>query len=68
MACGPLRDTFTHGIVDQKDMSAFSYCQQPGAQDAPYYDRCVSCVSAEGKTEILANCKTHSRAMYRSGC
>lgn len=64
MACGPLRESFIHGITDQKDMSTFSYCQAPSAMDTPYYDRCVSCVSAEGKTEIIANCKPllpHSR-------
>ncbi|KAK1833258.1 hypothetical protein QBC39DRAFT_48582 [Podospora conica] len=55
MACGPLKDAFTHGITDQKDMTTFSYCAVPGAMDAPHYDRCVSCVGAEGKTEILAN-------------
>lgn len=57
MACGPLADTVKHGILNQKDMTTFSYCDAGDGNDSPTYDRCHSCVSAEGRTEYLANCE-----------
>jgi len=44
-------------------MTAYSYCNAAGgdAKDVPTYDRCLSCVTAEGKTEYLANCKKRPR-------
>ncbi|KAK3359820.1 hypothetical protein B0T25DRAFT_564792 [Lasiosphaeria hispida] len=60
MACGPLRTSFQHGILNQKNMTAYSYCAVDGedggdAKDTLTYERCVSCVSAEGNTEYQAN-------------
>ncbi|KAK5663008.1 hypothetical protein OQA88_6422 [Cercophora sp. LCS_1] len=57
MACGPLAESVKHGILNQKDMTAFSYCDvgDGSGKDTPTYDRCHSCVSAEGRTEYLAN-------------
>jgi hypothetical protein len=57
MACGPLKDGFTHGILDPRSLTPYSYCAAGGgdAMDKPTYDRCLSCVSAEGRTEWLAN-------------
>ncbi|KAK4455758.1 hypothetical protein QBC34DRAFT_390846 [Podospora aff. communis PSN243] len=57
MACGPLQEGFQDGLLDQRGMTPYGYCTVGGggAKDVPTYERCVSCVSAEGKTEYLAN-------------
>jgi len=59
MACGPLEDNFKHGILDPRSTTAFSYCSADGGdgKDKITYERCISCVSAEGRTEFQANCK-----------
>ncbi|KAK4228264.1 hypothetical protein QBC38DRAFT_162764 [Podospora fimiseda] len=56
-ACGPLKDSVEHGILNQKDMTAYSYCSagQGEAHDPLYYSRCRDCVSAERKSLYLVN-------------
>ncbi|KAK4163620.1 hypothetical protein QBC43DRAFT_57684 [Cladorrhinum sp. PSN259] len=54
-ACGPLQDTVQHGILNQKDMTAYSYCSAGQAMESLPYERCRACVSAERKSLYLAN-------------
>ncbi|KAK3994724.1 hypothetical protein QBC44DRAFT_285471 [Cladorrhinum sp. PSN332] len=56
-ACGPLKDSVEHGILNQKDMTAYSYCSagQGEAHDPLHYSRCRDCVAAERKFLYLAN-------------
>lgn len=58
-ACGHLRTSVQHGIPDPRNSTAFSYCSSGGGEAMDYnnYDGCLPCVSAEGKTKYLANCK-----------
>ncbi|KAK4190678.1 hypothetical protein QBC35DRAFT_63096 [Podospora australis] len=53
-ACGPLRGSVEHGMLDQKKMTTYSYCSF-GDQDHTNYERCHSCLSAEKKTTYLAS-------------
>ncbi|KAK1760632.1 hypothetical protein QBC47DRAFT_10891 [Echria macrotheca] len=66
MACGPLGPRFKNGILDPRGITTFSYCSADGGdgRDTISYDRCVSCVSAEGTTEYLAN----SVVALEAGC
>ncbi|KAK4171572.1 hypothetical protein QBC36DRAFT_91639 [Triangularia setosa] len=65
-ACGPLRDGVEHGLLDQKNMTAYSYCKAGGggASDLSHYEGCVSCVAPHGSTDYLSN---YFRAM-EAGC
>ncbi|KAK4658000.1 hypothetical protein QC762_202930 [Podospora pseudocomata] len=56
-ACGPLRDGVEHGLLDQKNMTAYSYCKAGagGANDLSHYEGCLSCVAPHGSTDYLTN-------------
>lgn len=57
-----------HGIPDPGSTTAFSYCSAGNgeAMDPHNFDTCVSCVSAEGRTDYLANCKKKSSPVLSS--
>ncbi|CAP72861.1 uncharacterized protein PODANS_2_2930 [Podospora anserina S mat+] len=65
-ACGPLRDGVEHGLLDQKNMTAYSYCKAGagGANDLSHYEGCLSCVAPHGSTDYLTN---YFKAM-EAGC
>ncbi|KAK3326458.1 hypothetical protein B0H66DRAFT_589067 [Apodospora peruviana] len=57
MACGPLQDGIEHGVTTPSNITSFSYCSAGGgsASSPSNYEHCTPCVSAEGRTEYLAN-------------
>ncbi|KAK4203253.1 hypothetical protein QBC40DRAFT_26675 [Triangularia verruculosa] len=65
-ACGPLRDGVQDGLLDQRNMTAYSYCKAGGggAGDLSNYEGCVSCVAPHGSANYLSN---YFRAM-EAGC
>lgn len=58
-ACGQLQAGVEHGLRDPSGTTAYSYCTagDGGAMDFSHFDACIPCISAEGTTEYLANCK-----------
>lgn len=54
-----LQTSLEHGILKPHDTTAYSYCTAGGgeAMDHTNYDSCIPCISAEGRTDYLANCK-----------
>ncbi|KAL2148816.1 hypothetical protein VTH82DRAFT_1963 [Thermothelomyces myriococcoides] len=56
-ACGDLEDNIRHGIPDPKGTTAYSYCSagDGNAMDFSRFESCISCTSALGTTDYLAN-------------
>ncbi|KAL2021512.1 hypothetical protein VTK56DRAFT_7145 [Thermocarpiscus australiensis] len=56
-ACGPLQASLEHGILSPRNTTAYSYCSagHSEAMASNIYDKCIPCISAEGKTDYLAN-------------
>ncbi|KAK0635495.1 hypothetical protein B0T17DRAFT_45485 [Bombardia bombarda] len=61
-ACGPLKASMEHGVLNPNNMTTFSYCSVGGATSD--YDQCVSCVGSGGRTHYLAN----SFTALEAGC
>ncbi|KAK3327353.1 hypothetical protein B0T19DRAFT_421543 [Cercophora scortea] len=56
-ACGPLKDSMQHDVLQPSNMTTYSYCSMSGGEATHKidYDKCLPCISAEGTTTYLAN-------------
>ncbi|KAK4100101.1 hypothetical protein N658DRAFT_138929 [Parathielavia hyrcaniae] len=55
-ACGPLRDSLEHGILNPSDSTAYSYCSVGGGDlDLVHFEQCIPCVSVGSTADYLAN-------------